>query len=175
MGWECVSCTKSWCWPPGRSSSLCRRRPLRSWTLSHHPPPPPSNVCIGPGSDLRERPRICRHTKPEVFSRSQKTILGYLFILHGSHSQETPPGEGVVVRGHGTDGKLLVSIEYGEAVLGDGEAGVGRVLQEMEEGPCRGWGWTTASTFCFVLNMKNNTKRRKGQMWKNILYTVTFF
>lgn len=92
-----------------------------------------------------------------------------------SHSQETPPGEGVVVRGHGTDGQLLVSIEYGEAVLGDGEAGVGRVLQEMEEGPCRGWGWTTASTFCFVLNMKNNTKRRKGQMWKNILYTDEFF
>lgn len=50
----------------------------------------------------------------------------------------TGPSEGVLVRGHGTDWELLVSIKYSEAVFRDGQARMGRVLQEMEECACTG-------------------------------------
>lgn len=47
-------------------------------------------------------------------------------------------GEGGVVQGHGADGQLLVAVEDGEAVLRDGEARVGALIQQVEERPCTG-------------------------------------
>ena len=61
LDWECVSYTRRYCWPRGKSSSQCPHMQLQSETLSHHPPQFPSNACLALESDPPGWLRIWTH------------------------------------------------------------------------------------------------------------------